>query len=89
MRGKSRRGHGKQAARGKKRRAVVTGASPLPVASKEDSSDVPVLATPLKPVALEATAGGRSPDILMELRRIGILAGIVLVILIVLALVLP
>ena len=89
MPGKSRRGHRRQSTRGKKRRAIVAGAGLPPLASKGDSPDVPVLAAPIKPVSQEAPAGGRSPDIIMELRRIGILAGIVLVILIVLALVLP
>jgi hypothetical protein len=89
MPGKSRKSHGKQAGRGKKRRAVVTSASLPPVASKEDSPDIPVPATPVKLVSPEAPAGMQSPDVIKELRRIGILAGIILVILIVLALVLP
>jgi hypothetical protein len=89
MPGKSRRGHGKQSARGKKRRGIVTGAAPQPVTPREYRPDVPAPALTVKPSSPEALAGIRYPDIMMELRRIGILAGVILAILIILALVLP
>ncbi len=89
MPGKSRRGHGKQSARGKKRHGIVTGAAPQSVASREYRPDVPAPASTVRPVSPEAPSGIQYPGIMMELRRIGILAGIILAILIILALVLP
>ena len=89
MPGKSRRGHRKQSARGKKRHGVATGAAPQPVTAKEYKPDVPSPAITVKPASPETPAGMRYPDITMELRRIGILAGVILAILIILALVLP
>jgi hypothetical protein len=88
MPGKSRRGHGRQSARGKKRRGIITGAA-SPVTPKEYRPDVTPTALTAKPASPEAPAGMQSPDIMMELRRIGILAGVILVILVILALVLP
>jgi hypothetical protein len=89
MPGKSRRGHGKQSARGRKRRHAVTSAAPPPVMPEESRPDVPAPALTVKTASPEASSGMQYPDIMMELRRIGILAGIMLAILVILALVLP
>jgi hypothetical protein len=89
MPGKSRRGHGRQSARGKKRRHIVTSAAPLPVTPVESRPDMPPPVLTVKPASPQAPAGTQYPDIMMELRRIGILAGIILAVLIILALVLP
>ena len=90
MPGKSRRGHGKQSARGKKRRHVVTSVAPPPVTPREyRPPDAPAPPSAIKSASPETTTGIRYPNIMMELRRIGILAGVILAILIILALVLP
>jgi hypothetical protein len=88
MPGKSRRGHGKQSARGKKRRHIVTSTAPPPVTPREYRPDVSAPALTVKTASPEASSGMQYPDIMMELRRIGILAGIMLAILVILALVL-
>jgi hypothetical protein len=88
MPGKSRRGHGKQSARGKKRRHIVTSAAPSPVTRGEYRPDVSAPALMVKTASPEASSGMQYPDMMMELRRIGILAGIILAILVILALVL-
>ena len=86
MPGKSRRGRSKPSARSKKRRDIVTRVAPQPLASKASE---PVATAPTLPTesALSGTSAGiRYPYIGRELRRIGILAGILLAILIILAL---
>jgi len=90
MPGKSRHGRGKHPVRGKRRRS---GRSSLAVAPQQPppSQTYPTVPQPevadvLTSVAPVTTA--RYPYIVTELRRIGILAGIILVILVVLALVL-
>ena len=93
MSGKSRRSRGKHAIHGKRKkgklRHQVIVAQPQAVTQAEESASPPEApvpstkkATPAAPVVV------KYPYILTELRRIGILAGIMLTILIVLALVL-
>ena len=95
MPGKSHHGKGKRSAQSKKSKAkqryaavaspsLVVAQIPKPAAPKSVSTTSASVRTPLTkpPVA-------RYPYITTELKRIGILAGIMLVILIVLALVLP
>ena len=89
MPGKSRRRRGKYLAKSKRRKgrlshptveqqAVTQGREPVPL-SKASPSPTSVPATVAKPVAI------RYQNVATELRTIGILAGILLVILIVLA----
>jgi hypothetical protein len=87
MPGKSRRGRGKHSARSKKRQGASTIAAQQRVAA--DKPPAPAVPTPSKPTPITAPTGARYPYVVAELRRIGILAGIMLVILVVLALVLP
>jgi len=86
MSGKSRRSRGKHAVHGKRKkgklRPQVIVAQPQAVTQAEESVSSTKTATPAAPVVV------KYPYILTELRRIGILAGIMLAILIVLALVL-
>ena len=88
MPGKSRRSRGKHSFRSKKRRDR---SSPPVIVTQQQAvtptdESVPPPEVPRKSVPATMTAV-RYPYILTELRRIGILAGIILVILIVLALV--
>lgn len=89
MPGKSRRGRGKPSARSKKRRGIVTRVIQQPVVSEAYEPAVPAPPLPGAPDSSGAPSGLRYPYISTELRRIGILAGIMLAILIILALVLP
>jgi len=86
MSGKSRRSRGKHAIHGKRKkgklRHQVIVAQSQAVTQAEESVPSTKKATPAAPVVV------KYPYILTELRRIGILAGIMLTILIVLALVL-
>ena len=88
MPGKSRRGRTKPSARSKKRRDIVTRVAPQPLASETSEPAVPAPTSPSTSGSSGVLAGVRYPYIGRELRRIGILAGIMLVILVVLALVL-
>jgi hypothetical protein len=83
---KTRRIRAKQSAQSKKRPGASTINAPQPVATdKPVASTVPVSGVP----GLKATvAGARHPYVVNELRRIGVLAGIMLAILVILALVL-
>lgn len=94
MTGKSRRQRGKNSAQSKKRkggpsRTVVS--SPQPAIAREHepaaSPNVPVTSVNV-PTPIAKPAAVRYPYVATELRTIGILAGIMLIILIVLALVL-
>ncbi len=92
MSGKSRRGRGKHSIRHKRKKGrltspvVMTQRAVTQVEEPVSPPEAPVLSvktsTPAAPIAV------KYPYILTELRRIGILAGIMLAILIVLALVL-
>ena len=94
MPGKSRRGHSKQLSQSKKKKSRVSpstiavqksavASTPGPVAASKVAAPATSASTPIrKPIAI------RYPFVTVELRRIGILAGIMLVILVVLALVL-
>jgi hypothetical protein len=86
MPGKSRRGRGKHSARSKKKHGTQVRVARLPVAAETYKPAAPVVPSP---VPLGTSTGTRYPYIVKELRRIGILAGIMLAILIILALSLP
>jgi len=94
MPGKSRHSKGKHPVRSKRKRggrgSVVSAAQQSPVSQTGGPVPQPEASVPspstLAPSATVATT--RYPYIVTELRRIGILAGIILVILVVLALVL-
>ena len=88
MPGKSRRRRGKPSARSKKGHGAITGVAQQQVAAETYEPAVPAPTLPSRPGSLGAPAGVLHPYIGNELRRIGILAGIILVILIVLAIVL-
>ena len=89
MSGKSRHGKGKHSFQGKKRkdRLIPRVAAAQSPAAAPAGEPVPEVKVPEKPVPATATVA-QYPDIFTELRRIGILAGIILAILIVLAVVL-
>ncbi|MFC1993259.1 hypothetical protein ACFLV3_05590 [Chloroflexota bacterium] len=95
MSGKAKRGQGKHSSQNKKRK----GRQPSAVIVAQQKADAPVLepAVPTEPSSPAVSAPAptakpvsvRYPDIGIELRNIGILAGIMVVILVVLALALP
>ena len=91
MPGKSRRGRGKHSARSKKRQGTLARVVQQRVASETYEPAAPVVpaSSPSVPTPITTPTGARYPYIITELRRIGILAGIMLAILVVLALVLP
>ena len=100
MAGKSRRGRGKGSLQSKKKRDIrrssqVAGARPKTVAgpqtvarSDEPAVVSPEVTAPPSGMVETATAGLSYPDLPHELRRIGILAGIILATLVLLALLL-
>jgi len=93
MSGKSRRSRGKHSIHGKRKKGKlrhhVIVAQPQVVTPADESVAPPeVSVPPTKAATPAAPIAVRYPYIITELRRIGILAGIMLVILIVLALVL-
>ena len=94
MPGKSRHGKGKHSVRSKKKRigrgSLATVSQQLPVSQTPEAvhrAEVPAT-SPSAPTPVATVTVTRYPYIVTELRRIGILAGITLVILVVLALVL-
>ncbi len=94
MPGKSRHGKGKHPVRTKRRRSghgsLTSAAQQPPVSQTYEPVPKPEVsaASPGTPTPSAAVSTVRYPYIITELRRIGILAGITLVILVVLALVL-
>ena len=94
MPGKSRHGKGKQPVRAKKKRSghgsMSVTAQPSPVSQAHRLVSQPEVSTPppSKSTPSSTISTIRYPYITAELRRIGILAGIALIILVVLALVL-
>ncbi len=94
MPGKSRQGKGKHPVRSKKRRSGhgsrASVAQQPPVSQTYEPVPKPEVSAPLPstPTPSAAVSAIRYPYIIIELRRIGILAGIMLVVLVVLALVL-
>ena len=94
MPGKSRHGKGKQPVRGKKKRtghgSMSVAAQPSPVSQAHGPVSHPEVSTPPPSTSTPSSTIStvRYPYITTELRRIGILAGITLIILVVLALVL-
>ena len=93
MPGKSQRGRGKHSTRSKKRHSTLARVAQPRAAAETYESAAPAVPLPSKPTPMAAPvaapAGARYHYIITELRRIGILAGVMLVILVVLALVLP
>ncbi len=88
MPGKSRRSQGKHSARSKRQQGTVTRVAQQRVAPETNMPATPAPA-PGRPLPVAKPTGARYPYIARELRTIGILAGIMLVVLVVLALVLP
>lgn len=94
MPGKSRYGKGKHSARSKRKRSghgsLASAAQQPPVSQTYEPVPKPEVPAPLPstPTPSVTVSTIRYPYIITELRRIGILAGITLVILVVLALVL-
>ena len=94
MSDKSRRGRGKHSPQNKKRKIrqhfLATVAQQQAVAQTYEPASHPGVPAPLvsAPTPVAKLAAARYPHIATELRTIGILAGIVLIILVVLALVL-
>ena len=91
MSGKSRRERRKRLSQGKKRKgALVRTARQQPISQIPKPVSPPSVSTPSAkvPVSRERLTVVRNPFIITELRRIGILAGVILTILIVMALVL-
>ncbi len=92
MPGKSRHGKGKHPVRSKRRRSgpSAVAAQQPPVSQTYEAVPKPEVSapSPTTPTPSVAVSTVRHPYITTELRRIGILAGIMLVILVVLALVL-
>ena len=86
MPGKSRRSQGKHSARSKRQQGTVTRVAQQRVATE---TNMPATPAPGRPLPVAKPTGARYPYIARELRTIGILAGIMLVVLVVLALVLP
>ena len=89
MSGKSRRGRGRQSAQHKKKRGTLARAAQQRVVTDKPAAPVVPAPSPSVPTTIATPTGARYPYIVAELRRIGILAGVMLAILIVLALVLP
>ena len=89
MPGKSQRGRGKHLARSKKRRATLARAAQQRVVTDKPVSPAVPVPSPGVPTPVVTLTCTRYPYVVTELRRIGILAGIILAILVVLALVLP
>ena len=91
MSGKSRRGRGRQSVQHKKRRGTLArAAQQQPISQIHKPVSRPSVPAPSAgvPTPIATLTVTRNPYIITELRRIGILAGIVLAILVVLALVL-
>lgn len=94
MPGKSRRDRGKHSGRSKRRRSArvssAAAAQQPPVSQTYESKPQPEVPAPLAsvPAPVAKVTAVRYPYIAAELRRIGILAGIMLIVLVVLALVL-
>ena len=96
MSGKSRRGHAKHISQSKKKRSRVSHATiavQQPVAAAAVAPEPAVAAKVVAPVSKASTPTRKPsaisyPLVSVELRRIGILAGIMLVVLVVLSLVL-
>ncbi len=93
MSGKSRHGRGKHLPQGKKRkgrqRFAAPAVQPQAVAQTHQSVSLPDVSPPLAkvPTPVAKLAAARHPHLATELRTIGILAGVVLIILVILALV--
>ena len=86
MPGKSHRGRGRSSTRSKRRKCAVTRVAQSQVAAEAHEPAAPRV--PLPGTPSPRPTGVRYPYIATELRRIGVLAGIMLAILVVLALVL-
>ncbi len=86
MSGKSRRGRGRHLPRSKRKKGIrVSGARPAAVAPQDEPpprADMPVPSAKAPPPKV---AVAEHTDVAAELKRIGILSGVILVILVVLA----
>ncbi len=91
MPGKSRRGRGKYSARSKKGRGTLARVAQQRAAAETYEPPAPAAPAPPPsvPTPVATPTGARYSYVASELRRIGIVAGIMLAILVVLALVLP
>ncbi len=91
MSDKSRQAKDRHSARSKKRRGALARAAQQRVTAETSKPVAPAMpaSPPSVPTPAAKPTGARYPYIVTELRRIGILAGIMLAILVVLALVLP
>ncbi len=93
MPGKSRRGHSRHLPRSKRRKGGKSFSAPVaqPSAVAQSSEPAPEAALPVPsakaPTPKATVTLAQHPNIAAELRRIGILAGIILVILVVLAMI--
>ena len=92
MSGKSRRRQGKHSFQSKKRKdALARATQQQPVSQVKKPVSRPAVSTPSarEPIPRATLRAARNPYITTELQRIGILGGIILTILVVLAFVLP
>ena len=89
MSGKSWRSRGRHSARSKKGRDALARAVQQRVATDKPAAQAVPVPSPSVPTTIATPTGARYPYVVAELRRTGILAGVMLAILIVLALVLP
>ena len=90
MPGKSRRGRSKHSSQSKKKGSLARAARQQPISQTGKPVSRPGVSAPSASVStpIAALSAARNPHIITELRTIGILAGVILVILVVLALVL-
>ena len=90
MPGKSKQGRGRYSARSKKRHGTLAGVAQQQVATQAYKPATPAVPTPSPRVltTIAKATGAQYRHIITELRTIGILAGVMLAILVVLALVL-
>ena len=88
---RSRRDRGQHPVQGNKRQDALAKVVRQQVTTETYEPAVPVvpMPSPNVPISAAKPTGAQSPHIIAELRRIAILAGIILAILVVLALVLP
>ena len=87
MPGKSRRGKAKRSARSGKMRRTPVAVAQQQVATDRPATPAMPTSAPGVPIPKAAVHGGQHAHVVTELRRIGILAGIMLAVLVILALV--
>ena len=89
MPGKSRRHRGKRLSQSKKGKGTLARAAQQRVVTDKPAAPAVPVPSPSVPTPKATLTGARYPYVVTELRRIGILAGIMLAILVILAFVLP